>query len=119
MLVTITNIDPTLREVYIPGPDITIQPALSATISRTWAELDSDRILKNMVMAGTVSLAFTKEVGDDAALQPDASVKSYINANRPAPALVPVFTPVWNLTNNNLNWSDGVAWRDAAGVIVP
>lgn len=119
MLVTITNIDPAGREVYVPGPDLTIQPTLSATIARTWAELDADRPLKGLVTAGKVTLAFTKETIDDVALAPDASIKSYPNAGRPPVTSVPVFTPIWNLTNNNLNWSDGAAWRDATGAVVP
>ena len=118
MLVTIRNIDPTLREVYLAGSCLTIQANATAQINRTWAELDSDRALKALVLAGTVSLTFTKETTDDVALAPDASVPSYPGVSRPDPADVPIFTSVWNLTTNMLNWSDGADWRSAAGAVV-
>lgn len=120
MLVTITNIDPSGREVYIPGPDITIQPTLSATIQRSFCELSSDINLKKMVLNGVVSLAYAAEPADIiTAVAPDAATPSYLNGNRPPPPSVPIFTSIWNLTNNNMNWSDGVAWRDATGAIIP
>jgi hypothetical protein len=120
MLVTITNIDPSGREVYVPGPDLTIQPTLAATIRRSWSELDGDINLKTMVLNGVVSLAFAAEPPDlITAIAPDASIPSYVNGARPPAPSWPLFTPLWNLTNNNLNWSDGVAWRDATGAIVP
>lgn len=119
MLVTITNTDPSGREVYVPGPDLTIQPTLAATIRRSWADLASDTNLKSMVLAGTVALSYTKETTDDVAVKPDTSLPSYPNLGRPPAPSWPLFTPIWNLTNNNLNWSDGVAWRDATGAVVP
>ena len=115
MLVTITNLS--AAEVYLPGYYVTIPVAGSVTTHRNWADLDRDQILKTLVQANTVSLAFTKESGDDAGLSFGPTTPSYDNIDRPAANLVPVFMSIWNTDERAPEWSDGTNWRDVQGNI--
>jgi hypothetical protein len=73
--------------------------------------------LKDLIQTGSLTLAFTKESGDNAHLGASSSPLSYDNTSRPNANTVAVFTFIWNTSDNALNWSDGTAWRDATGNI--
>lgn len=120
MLVTFTNT--TSQPIYVH----TLQKALAATgasgavvtTRRTPADLDRDQTLKANVVGGYITLGFTLETGDTAALgASSAGMASYSNATRPAASTVPAFVPIWNTSDNAPNWSDGTNWRDASGII--
>ena len=108
MLVTITNLS--AAEVYLPGYYVTIPVAGSVTTHRNWADLDRDQILKTLVQANTVSLAFTKESGDDAGLSFGPTTPSYDNIDarlnwKTADDLLGITLWVRNLTDEDQNTS--------------
>ena len=84
---------------------------------RTKADLDGDQTLKEYVAAGTISLAFTAETGDDVALGFSEVPENYTDVLRPLATAVPAFTFIWNTDDEALNWSDGTDWRDANGAL--
>lgn len=45
------------------------------------------------------------------------ALEVFSNATRPDPSAVPVGHEIWNSDDNAPNYSDGTAWRDAAGLI--
>lgn len=115
MLVTFTNASASalfLSQLYVEIP-----AGGTVTTQRTVADLEGDQTLKEYVVAGIITLAFATETGDNAALGFDRVPVSYSNATRPAATTVPAFTPIWNTSSNALEWSDGIQWRTADGVI--
>lgn len=115
MQVTITNIS--ASPVYVGNIYKSLNPAGFVTTRRTLSDLDRDQQLKKDVVNGVLTLGFATELGDNAALGSSDVPRQFSNATRPAPTTVPTFTFIWNTNDNALNWSDGVNWRDAAGVI--
>ena len=110
MLVTITNVSTDL--VYF---HISMSPGQSITTRRTTADLERDHRLSELVASGLVTLAFTKEFGDDATMGLDSPLPSYSNATRPAATTIPARTAIWNTDDSAENFSDGTNWRDNAG----
>lgn len=115
MLVSITNAGST--PVFLSQFYKTLQPGLTMQVRRTQSDLEADIVLKKLVVAGTITLAFTEELGDDAAVGMDSALKSYSDGTRPAASAVPTFSAIWNTTDNAPNWSDGTAWRSGAGAV--
>lgn len=115
MLVTITNASTT--PVFLSQFYKILLPSVALQVRRTRSDLEADTILKQLVVAGTITLAFTEEVGDDAAVGLDSALKSYSDGTRPAASTVPTFSAIWNTSDNAPNWSDGTAWRSGAGVV--
>jgi hypothetical protein len=115
MIVTITNASSS--QVHIPAYGKVLEPGGTVQTSRSMADIDGDGSLKALVVAGDVTLAFTAEAGDDIVAGFGMVPAQYNNAGRPAAGDVPAFTFIWNTDDNAPNWSDGTAWRDAAGVV--
>lgn len=115
MQVTFTNT--TSDPLYLPSLYISLDAGKSVTTRRAWADIDRDQALKKHIQAGSVTLVFAKELGDDADTGFDNPLKAYSNATRPAANTVPMFTAIWNTNDNAANWSDGTDWRDNAGII--
>lgn len=115
MLVKITNIGSV--QIHLSAYGTVLDPSGELETRRTMADIVGDDSLKALVVAGSVSLAFTKEAGDDVVGGFADTPPSYTNATRPAPATVPAFTFIFNTDDAAPNWSDGAAWRDAAGTI--
>jgi hypothetical protein len=113
MQVTFTNASS--GPVYIGSIWMSLDAGQSVTTRRTIADLDRDQGLKVLVQSSTVTLAFAKEVGDDAFLGFPSAAPSYSNTTRPAASTVPVFTMIFNTDDHSPNFSDGTQWRDAAG----
>ena len=65
----------------------------------------ADGVVKKFVVAGVLTA--------DLFVQPAA----FSNITRPAASRYPVGSPIWNTSDNALNYSDGAAWRDAMGVL--
>jgi hypothetical protein len=115
MLVTFTNAS--VNPIFLSQIYYNLEPSQGITTRRSTAQLDADYILKQYVVAGTIVLSFTLEPGDSAGLGSGSAPSSYSDATRPAANTVPAFTAIWNTDDNHLNWSDGVNWRDATGVL--
>jgi hypothetical protein len=66
MLVTLTNLSST-TPVYVSSLYTTIAASSSIQTKRTYAQVSEDVQIMTLVNAGSVSLAYTEEAGDDAA----------------------------------------------------
>lgn len=64
-----------------------------------------DGVIHKAVDAGLITAQFY--------IQPEV----YNNTNRPDASKYPAGTSIWNTSDNAMNWSDGVNWRDSSGVI--
>ncbi len=120
MQVTFTNT--TTSPIYLSAIYMTLQPTgqpgAAVTTRRTRAQLDAEQQLKQYVQAGSITLLFATETGDNAKLGASGpALTSYSNGTRPAANTIPTFTSIWNTDDNSENWSDGVNWRDNNGVI--
>lgn len=115
MLVTITNIGS--DQIHLSAYGTVLDAGGSLETRRVMTDIIGDESLKALVVAGSVSLAFTKEDGDDVVGGFGDTAPSYTNAARPAATAVPAFTFIFNTDDAAPNWSDGTDWRDAAGVI--
>lgn len=113
MLVTFTNA--TSAPLMVQSLYVQIPLGGSVTTRRSWSDLDMDFGLKRLVATNQVTLSFTKETGDDAAIGFMPSMQSYDDTSRPDASTVPIFTVFWNTADNAANWSDGTNWRDAMG----
>src|SRR3954470_18329464 len=105
MQVTFTN--PGSSAIWVHPLQMSLAGGSSVTTRRTPADLDREQVFKAHVVAGDITLAFALETGDTAQLGASSSPKSYSNSTRPAANTVPTFTPIWNTSDNALNWSDG------------
>jgi len=114
MLVTFTNAG--TEEIFISLLYKQLAVGEAVTVSKSRSELDQEQPLKSLIQAGTIVLAFTEEDGDDAQVGTEPNPE-FSDASRPAATAWPIFAAIWNTSDNALNWSDGAAWRDAAGVI--
>jgi hypothetical protein len=114
MLVTITNASSDLLYVSLLYKEL--DAGESVTVSKSRSELDQETEFKKLVTAGTLTLTFATEDGDDAQLGTD-TYPQYSNTTRPAATAWPVFGAIWNTNDNALNWSDGTNWRMADGTI--
>ena len=115
MQVTFTNT--TGSPIYLSAIYMVLPALGSITTRRTRAQLDAEQQLKAYVQAGTITLSFTEETGDDAGIGSAGSLVSYSNTTRPAASTVPAFSAIWNTSDNAVNWSDGTNWRSSDGVI--
>lgn len=115
MLVTFTNAGSS--DVYLSCLYTNLAAGASVQTRRTRAELEADQVLKAYVVAGTITLGFTEETGDDADVGLEAPLASYTNATRPAASAVPLYSAIFNTDDNAPNYSDGTNWRDATGSI--
>lgn len=115
MLVTFTNAGS--DDVFLSCLYVTIAAGAAVSTRRTRAELEADQVLKAYVVAGTITLGFTEETGDDAAVGLDSTMASYTNGTRPAASAVPIYSSIYNTSDNAPNYSDGTNWRDSAGSI--
>ena len=115
MLVTFLNASS--GPVYIGSIYMSLDAGKSVTTRRTVQDLDWDYGLKALVKSGAVTLSFTKESADDAFLGFGTPPASYSNTDRPDASSIPVFTFIWNTSENTPQWSDGANWRDAEGDI--
>jgi hypothetical protein len=113
MLVTFTNAGST--DLYLSQIYRQLAAGESVQTHRTVGDLDGDQVLKALVAAGTITLAFAEETGDDSALGFDNVLVNYSNAARPAATAVPIYTAIYNTDDNFVNVSDGTNWRDPAG----
>lgn len=114
MQITITNAGAV--DLFVSLLYKQLVPGESVVVSKSRSELDQEQEFKKLVEAGTLVLGFATEDGDDAQLGTEPW-PSFSDASRPAPADWPIFSAIWNVSDTALNWSDGAAWRDAAGVI--
>lgn len=114
MLVTFTNAG--TEDVFLSLLYKNLAPSESVTVSKSRSELDMEQELKKLVQAGTIVLSFAEEDGDDAAVGTEPH-PAFTDITRPAASAWPIFAAIWNTDDNALNWSDGTAWRDAAGVV--
>ena len=112
MQVTITNAD--TKKVYVSMLWGSIDVGKSQTVSRTQAQLDAETQLKDLVVAGTVTLTFLAEASD-AGVQGPVQLPSYTDANRPAPEDMPSGATIFNSADLKTNISDGTDWKDPAG----
>jgi hypothetical protein len=64
MLVTVTNLS-AVNSIYISSFSTSIPPSGSLQTRRTWAQVDADIGMKTQANAGSISIAFTEEAGDD------------------------------------------------------
>jgi len=86
--------------------------------SMSQARLDRETGLKALIEAGSLVMSFISlETGDSVKSFGASAGPSYTNGTRPAANTVPLFTSIWNTSDNAPNWSDGTNWRDGAGVI--
>lgn len=115
MLVKITNIG--VDQLHIPAYGKVLEPGQYVETRRSMADVSGDESLKALVVSGDVSLEFTKEANDDVVAGFGEPPAAYSDASRPAAGDVPAFTFIWNTDDNAPNWSDGAAWRDAAGLV--
>jgi hypothetical protein len=115
MLVTITNIGS--DQIHLSAYGTVLDAGGSLQTRRVMTDIVGDESLKALVVAGSVSLAFAKEAGDDVVGGFGAAPAQYNDAGRPAATAVPAFTFIYNTDDAAPNWSDGTDWRDAAGVI--
>lgn len=114
MLVTFTNAG--AEEIFVSLLYKSLAVGEAVTVSKSRSELDQEQPLKSLIQAGTIVLAFAEEDGDDAQVGTEPH-PAFADLTRPLPADWPIFAAIWNTDDNALNWSDGAAWRDAAGVI--
>lgn len=114
MLVTFTNASG--DDVFVSLLYKNLAPGESVEVSKSRSELDMEQPLKSLIQVGTIVLSFAEEDGDDAQVGTEPH-PAFANLTRPLPADWPIFAAIWNTDDNALNWSDGVAWRDAAGIV--
>ena len=114
MLVTFTNASS--DDVFVSLLYKNLAAGESVTVSKSRSELDQEQAVKDLVQAGTLVLSFAEETGDSAAVGTEPH-PAFSNATRPAAADWPLYAAIWNTDDNALNWSDGTAWRDAAGIV--
>jgi len=122
MQLTITNL--TATPVYIRDLYTAVQPGIPVVTQRSGAELEAMGGLQEAIQAGSVSISLTPSATETASqvyqvvdvANPD-KLPSYTTAGRPAAASVPLST-IWNSTTGIPNFSNGVAWVDAAGAVV-
>jgi len=114
MLVTFTNASAV--DVFVSLLYKNLVPGGAVTVSKSRSELDQEQELKKLIQAGTIVLSFAEEDGDNAQVGTEPH-PAFADLTRPAATAWPIFAAIWNTDDNALNWSDGAAWRDAAGVI--
>ena len=112
MLVTITNED--TKKVHVSMLWASIDVGSSRTVSRTAAQLDAETQLKDLVVAGKVSLTFVAEASD-AGVKAPVQLAVYDDAGRPDPGDMPAGAAISNSADDKTNISDGTDWKDPAG----
>jgi len=117
MLVTFLNSSSTPQ--WVSTLQMSLLPGVSAQTRRTSAQLDMNQGDKVLIQTGAITLTFTAEPGDGAALGtgPAVSLPTYTNVTRPLASTVAIYSAIWNTDDNATNWSDGANWRDNAGNI--
>ena len=122
MQVTITNL--TTSPVFIRDLYTSVQPGTPVVIQRTAGELEAMGGLQAAIVAASVSVALAPTAVETSSqiyqtidvANPD-KLPSYTTAGRPVASTVPLST-IWNSTTGIPNFSNGVAWVDAAGAVV-
>jgi len=110
MQITVTNITAGER-VYWTSAYKDMAPGDVVTTSRSALALAGDESLRKLAIAAKVSIAIVQEAGDADQLS------IYTNATRPAPALVPIGTSIFNTDDGFPNVSNGTNWLDPTGTI--
>lgn len=114
MQVTITNSSSPAKKVYVSMLWKSLAPGESETVTRTSAQLEAEEQLRELQVAGDVTLTFATDAND--AAQSGVNVLSvYTNATRPAATTMPAGGMIWNSDDAAPNTSDGTDWKDSAG----
>jgi hypothetical protein len=114
MLVTITNASS--DDLFVSLLYKQLAAGESVQVSKSRSELDQEQEFKKLVQAGTLTLAFAEEDGDDAQVGTEPW-PAFSDTTRPAATAWPIFAAIWNTDDDALNWTDGTNWLDATGTI--
>ena len=116
MQITVTNVKTDQTPIYLRDLYKDLAYGQSVTTRRATAELNRATGLQAALLAGDITISYLLESIDTAQFRGGPPPVSYSDITRPAANLFAPFTFIWNTSDNAVNWSDGLVWRDSAGI---